>query len=125
MPVPRLKSLLAATAVLFGCLLSPLALAHAHLQSQTPAADATVPSPTDLRLRFSEGIEVSFSEVTLTGTDGHVLAAQPLASAKGDTHTLVVVPATPLPPGAYQVHWKVLSVDTHKSSGDYRFTVGQ
>jgi methionine-rich copper-binding protein CopC len=30
-----------------------------------------------------------------------------------------------LPPGTYQVHWRVLSVDTHKTEGNFSFSVGQ
>jgi methionine-rich copper-binding protein CopC len=31
--------------------------AHAHLKSQTPAADSTVAAPTDLRLTFSKALK--------------------------------------------------------------------
>jgi methionine-rich copper-binding protein CopC len=30
-----------------------------------------------------------------------------------------------LPPGTYRVHWKVLSVDTHTTEGNFTFRVGQ
>lgn len=33
----------------------------------------------------------------------------------------VSVPA--LQPGTYSVHWAVLSIDGHRTTGDYRFTV--
>jgi methionine-rich copper-binding protein CopC len=125
MPASRLKLLFAGTSVLLGCLLSPLALAHAHLKTQTPAADATVAAPTELRLSFSEGVEPSFSQVTVTGADGKSVAVKALNTATGDNKTLIVTPAAPLAAGKYKVQWQVLSVDTHKSNGDYSFTVGQ
>ena len=28
-------------------------------------------------------------------------------------------------PGAYHVHWQALSVDTHKTEGNFTFTVGK
>lgn len=124
MPAFRLNTLLAPAALLLGSLLSPLAFAHAHLKSQAPAADATVAAPAELRLVFSEGIEPSFSSITLTTADGHAVKLGDLQTATGDNKTLVVAPAAPLGAGTYQVKWQVLSVDTHKSSGDYRFTVG-
>ena len=35
------------------------------------------------------------------------------------------VSVKPLPPGTYRVHWKVLSVDTHTTEGNFTFRVGQ
>jgi methionine-rich copper-binding protein CopC len=125
MPASRLKLLFASTSLLLGCLLSPLAFAHAHLKTQTPAANATVAAPAELRLSFSEGIEPSFSQVTVTGADGKSIAVNALNTAAGDNKTLIVTPAAPLAAGQYKVQWQVLSVDTHKSDGDYSFTVGQ
>lgn len=124
MPTSRLKLLLPSAALVLGCLLSPFAAAHAHLKSQSPAADATVATPTQLRLGFSEGIEPSFSQVTLTSADGKHAAVQALSTAPGDNKTLLVTPVAPLAAGTYKVEWQVLSVDTHKSSGNYSFTVG-
>jgi len=31
----------------------------------------------------------------------------------------------PLPNGTYRVFWRVLSVDTHATEGDYTFEVGK
>jgi len=31
----------------------------------------------------------------------------------------------PLPPGVYKVSWRVLSVDTHTTEGDFSFRVGE
>lgn len=105
-------------------LVSPLVFAHAHLKALVPAADATVAAAPQLTLSFSEGIEASFSSVQVTTADGKVIELKPLATAEGDKKTLVVTPASALAAGAYKVQWQVLSVDTHKSAGDYRFTVG-
>jgi copper resistance protein C len=30
----------------------------------------------------------------------------------------------PLAPGVYQVQWHVISVDTHRTQGNFSFTVG-
>ncbi|MBC8784296.1 copper resistance protein CopC [Pseudomonas sp. TH04] len=43
------------------------AFAHAHLESETPAPDRTVSAPQQLRQVFSEGVEATFTPVTLTG----------------------------------------------------------
>ncbi|CAI3788407.1 Protein YobA [Pseudomonas sp. MM227] len=104
-------------------LVSPLAMAHAHLTHPVPAADTTVVAPAQLSLGFSEAIELGFSQVSVTAADGDAVALQPLASAAGDAKTLVIKPAAPLAAGQYTVHWQVVSVDTHKSAGEYSFTV--
>jgi methionine-rich copper-binding protein CopC len=31
----------------------------------------------------------------------------------------------PLAPGTYQVEWRVISIDTHASKGDYTFRVAK
>jgi methionine-rich copper-binding protein CopC len=35
------------------------------------------------------------------------------------------VPVKALAPGTYKVHWRVLSVDTHTTEGNFSFRVGQ
>lgn len=113
------------TAALLGALFTASSVfAHAHLKSQTPAADSTVSSAPQLRLVFSEGVESTFSKVTLT-KDGSEVPVKSLATEGTDKKTLVVTPAAPLAPGAYTVEWHAVSVDTHKSEGAYSFKVGQ
>ncbi|MGE8149856.1 copper homeostasis periplasmic binding protein CopC [Pseudomonas vancouverensis] len=119
-----LKKTLTAAA-LFGSLLAASSVfAHAHLKSETPAADSTVSAPADLRLVFSEGVEASFTKVTVT-KDGAPVAVKALTTEGSDKKTLVVTPAEPLTAGAYKVEWHAVSVDTHKSEGAYAFKVGQ
>jgi hypothetical protein len=117
------KNLLPTTALLASLFAATSVLAHAHLKSQTPAADSTVTAPADLRLTFSEGVEASFTKVTLT-RDGAPIALKPLTT-QGDKKTLIVTPAAPLTAGEYKVEWHAVSVDTHKSEGAYQFKVGQ
>lgn len=118
-----MKKLFAAGALLASLIVTSQAFAHAHLKSQTPAADSTVAAPADLRLEFSEGVEASFSTVTLT-KDGAKVDLKPLTTDTSKK-TLIATPLAPLNPGEYKVQWKVTSVDTHKSEGAYQFKVGQ
>ncbi|RON43827.1 copper homeostasis periplasmic binding protein CopC [Pseudomonas frederiksbergensis] len=109
------------TAALLGSLLAASSVfAHAHLKSQTPAADSTVAAPTELRLVFSEGVEATFTKVTINGVE-----VKKLATEGNDKKTLIVTPAAPLTAGEYKVEWHAVSVDTHKSEGAYSFKVGQ
>ena len=117
------KNVLTTTALLASLFAASSVFAHAHLKSQTPAADSTVAAPADLRLTFSEGVEASFTKVSLTH-DGAPVAIKPLTT-EGDKKTLIVTPAAPLAAGQYKVEWHAVSVDTHKSEGAYQFKVGQ
>ncbi|MFP3678363.1 copper homeostasis periplasmic binding protein CopC [Pseudomonas sp. SIMBA_041] len=119
-----LKKALVTTALLGSLLAASSVWAHAHLKGQTPAADSTVSEPAELRLEFSEGVEATFTKVTLT-KDGAAVPVKSLATEGSDKKTLVVTPAAPLTAGTYKVEWHAVSVDTHKSEGAYSFNVGQ
>jgi len=113
------------TAALLGSLLAVSSVwAHAHLKDQTPAANSTVNAPSELRLVFSEGVEATFTKVTIS-KDGADVPVKSLANEGSDKKTLIVFPTAPLAPGAYKVEWYAVSVDTHKSEGAYSFKVGQ
>lgn len=124
MPLPRPSASMSIAALLLGSALSPLAMAHAHLEAQAPAANSTTSTPSELRLSFSEAVEASFSQVTITDAAGAPVATAPPATTPSDAKVLVVRPAALLSAGRYQVQWRVVSVDTHKSDGTYSFTVG-
>jgi methionine-rich copper-binding protein CopC len=100
------------------------ALAHAHLTTAVPAADTTVnAAPRELRLQFSEGIEPAFSSVQITGPNGNNVTVSDVATDPKDRKVLVVTFPVPLSPGRYTVDWQVISVDSHRSRGNYTFVV--
>ncbi|TDV72842.1 copper homeostasis periplasmic binding protein CopC [Pseudomonas sp. LP_7_YM] len=111
------------------CLSSSTAFAHAHLETQLPAADSEVTPPKELRLNFSEGVEEQFTKVAISldgpGASTEIIQTQSVATDPADKKVLIVVPAVPLAPGSYKVEWHAVSVDTHKSEGVYRFKVTQ
>jgi methionine-rich copper-binding protein CopC len=96
--------------------------AHAHLLSADPPAGGSVAgSPSSIHLQFSEGVEERYSHVSVTGPGGDVPVSTP-ANA-GDKSSLEVRLRQKLKPGSYRVHWSVVSVDTHKTQGDFSFEV--
>ncbi len=96
------------------------ALAHAHLDHASPAVGSTGPAPKALTLWFTEALEPAFSTVEVRNAQGaSVEAGKPAA-----TGTELRVPLKALPPGTYKVIWRVLSVDTHRTQGDFTFSVG-
>lgn len=112
------------SALLAGFLANAAAFAHAHLQQQTPAAGSEVStSPQTLTLNFSEGIETRFSGVTLSGPQQKTVKTGELTRSDSNQAQLIVPVAEPLAAGDYTVDWHVVSVDGHKTKGQYHFTV--
>jgi methionine-rich copper-binding protein CopC len=98
--------------------------AHAFLDRAVPPVGGAVPaSPKEIRLIFSEGVEPRFSGIEIATSDGRPIATGPAATAPGDDKQLVLV-VPPLTPGRYRVSWHVVSVDTHRTEGQYTFKVG-
>lgn len=120
-----LKSLLVAALFAGLPLATSPALAHAELAMAVPAAEATVapPLPTELRLSFTEELELAFTKVTVTGADGAAVAVGPLALDPADARLLIVPLAAPLPAGTVTVEWTAVAADGHKSKGSYTLTV--
>lgn len=109
---------------LAGCLTSAGAFAHAHLQQPLPAAGSEVEaSPQALTLNFSEGIETQFSGVTLTGPQHKTITLGKPVRSDSNKAQLTVPVEQALTPGEYTVDWHVVSVDGHKTKGQYTFTV--
>jgi methionine-rich copper-binding protein CopC len=100
------------------------ASAHALLQHAEPRVGARVAaSPSQIRLWFSEGVEARFSAIAIEGADGKPIAEGAAVSDPKDREQLVLPLTRPLPAGAYRVRWHVVSVDSHKTQGDFTFTV--
>ena len=107
--------------LLVAAMLVPAAFAHTAPVTMTPPADSTVSSPPNVTINFSGALEPKFSSITVTNAAGHVVNKEP--SAVGADTKVMTVPLPPLPPGVYTVHWVGVSTDTHRSQGDYKFTV--
>jgi copper resistance protein C len=100
----------------------PAVFAHTSPVTMTPAADSTVTAPESVTIHFSGALEPKFSLITVTNASGHVVNKE--ASVVGGADGKVMTVALPkLPPGVYTVHWVGVSTDTHRSQGDYKFTV--
>ena len=112
-------------ATLFTALtVSSSAFAHAHLKHQYPAADAAVTAaPQAITLNFSEGVEANFSGLTLTGPQQTVVKTGTAKRNEKDDKQLIVPVEEAMKPGDYQVDWHVVSVDGHKTKGNYHFSV--
>jgi methionine-rich copper-binding protein CopC len=111
-----------AIALLLAGLSSP-AFAHALLQKAVPGVGSTVhTAPASVTLRFSEGVEPTFSTIAVSDAGGaHYEAAAPQNAP--DNQKVLSVALKPLAAGTYTVEWHATSVDTHKTEGKFTFTV--
>lgn len=99
------------------------ALAHAFLERANPPVGSEIAaSPPEISILFTEGVEPLFSKIEVAGADGAAIATGKPHLAP-DTNRRLIIELPKLPPGTYTVIWHVTSVDTHKTEGNYKFTV--
>jgi methionine-rich copper-binding protein CopC len=107
--------------LLLAALGTTAARAHAFFDHASPLVGSTVAAaPREVALTFTQGLEAAFSSVQVTDPKG-VRVDQGKAQISGNTMRVGLKPSGP---GRYQVHWHALSVDTHKTEGNFSFTVG-
>ena len=95
------------------------AWAHAYPAVSIPNDGATIKeSPREVRIQFTEGVELAFSQITVKSAKAEVVSQGKLRQLAGDT---VAIDLKPLQPGNYSVEWQVLSVDTHITDGVLHF----
>lgn len=98
------------------------AFAHARLVAADPAAGSmAMPAPKELKLTFSEGLEIAFSGVKLLGPDKKAVATGAARLDPKNDKVMIVPLKTDLPDGTYTVDWRALSEDGHKTHGSYSF----
>jgi methionine-rich copper-binding protein CopC len=109
-------------AVLIGAM-PTLAEAHALLDHASPRVGNTVtPAPSEVVLWFTQKLEPAFSSIEVRNEQGASVTTDK-ATVIGD-RTQMRVPLKAVPKGTYKVFWRVLSVDTHRTQGDFSFHVG-
>jgi hypothetical protein len=119
------RHLAALVAFAAAALVSAAALAHAFLDHAVPAVGAAVAqSPSEVTIWFTQPLEVAFSGVAVTDAAGQRVDTGQVALDPKDPQELHV-PLRALQPGDYKVSWHVVSVDTHRTIGDFSFTVGR
>ena len=101
------------------------AFAHAHLKTADPTQNVVVTqAPAQVTLKFSEDLELSLSKLEVKdGTSGDVVSTEKLSDG-GQGKSTMQVTLKPLKKvrSKYQVNWKAVSTDTHRTQGTYEFT---
>jgi methionine-rich copper-binding protein CopC len=117
-----MRAMLIIISLLFGV---TAASAHAFLDHAVPSVGSMVAhAPARLSLWFTEALEPAFSSITVRNAAGQSVD-KGKAHVDRNNRMKMEVALKPLPPGTYQVHWHVLSVDTHTTQGNFSFTVGR
>ncbi|MBV8911798.1 MAG: copper resistance protein CopC [Acetobacteraceae bacterium] len=117
------NALLAAFAAIGLLAFDRQAEAHAHLTRAEPPVGGTVGSaPSQVEITFSEAVEPRFSTISVMDASGKQVDRHDIHLDGGDSRRLAVS-LGPVGPGQYKVIWHATSVDTHKTEGDFTFTV--
>ena len=116
----RCSSLIGVTALSL-VLATGAAQAHAFLDHAEPRVGNKVASPPhEVTLWFTQKLEPAFSSVTVTNAAGQRVDSGK-ARVSGNEMSISLRPGGT---GTYHVSWKVLSVDTHTTNGNFTFQVG-
>jgi methionine-rich copper-binding protein CopC len=115
---------LASAALLLG--VAHGAAAHAFLDHARPAVGAALAAaPDSVQLWFTQPLEPAFSTVQVVGPSGERVDQGPPAISGDDAARMSVALRPGLAPGRYRVIWRVLSVDSHVTNGDFSFSIGR
>jgi len=97
--------------------------AHAFLKDADPEVGSTIQtSPGEARIRFTENIEPAVSSIQVFDASGKEMDKRDLHLDRSD-HALLHVSLPPLGAGTYKVVWRVVSVDTHVTNGNFTFRI--
>jgi len=97
--------------------------AHAFLKDANPGVGSTIQtSPSEVLIRFTENIEPAVSSIQVFDASGKEVDKHDLHLDRSD-HTLLHISLPRLRAGTYKVVWRVVSVDTHVTNGNFTFLV--
>ena len=102
---------------------SNVAYAHADLDHAEPKVGAEIKkSPDEIKIWFSDEIEPTFSTITVQNQSGSQIDNR---DTHVDSHNpkLLIVSVPKLDAGVFTVTWKVTAKDTHRTHGDFKFTI--
>ena len=97
--------------------------AHAFLRDADPGVGSTIQtSPGEVRIRFTENIEPAVSSIQVFDASGKEVDKRDLHLDRSD-HALLHISLPQLGAGTYKVVWRIVSVDTHVTNGNFTFRV--
>jgi len=97
--------------------------AHAFLDHAAPAVGSQIHnSPVEARIWFTEKVEPALSRIQVFDAANSEVDKRNVR-IDGSNSALLEVGLPALKPGKYKVVWRVVSVDTHVTTGDFTFNV--
>jgi copper transport protein len=121
--VPAVAGTVTVVAVLLVC--AGPAAAHAELASSEPPQDAVLEvAPTQVVLRFTEGVDTVPDGIRVISADGTELVVGP-AGHLGSDNAAVGAELPAAANGVYVVSWRVVSTDGHPIAGAFSYQVGE
>ena len=99
--------------------------AHARVKRANPAVGGVIIAaavPTELQVWFTEKLEPALSAIQVLDASGTRMDRGDVR-IDPDDQTQLRVTLLPLLPGRYHVIWRVVSTDTHLTSGAFPFRV--
>jgi methionine-rich copper-binding protein CopC len=96
---------------------------HFALSRSVPAADASVSSPAELQLWFTQVPKPGSLSVRLSNARGDLVETPAPAAAENDAKEIHVALERRLAAGGYRVAWRGIGDDGHVVQGEFGFTV--
>lgn len=122
----RGKSIFLAAALVFALGVASAVAAdgfHFALSRSAPEADATVSSPEEVRLWFTQAPQDSSVGIRLIDAGGQVVETTEPATDADSPTVYFVKPSVALSDGAYTVSWRGIGEDGHVVRGEFGFAV--
>src|SRR5215475_8281089 len=96
--------------------------AHAFLVRAEPRVGSKVnKAPAELRIWFSEAVQANTSGIQVFDVSGKQVDKKDTHSDRANEAVLCVSLMPPLTAGNYKVVWRVTSMDTHVTDGNFHF----
>jgi methionine-rich copper-binding protein CopC len=99
------------------------ALPHFELSKSEPGAEATVQSPPEVRLWFTQVPQENTISIRVLDTNGDPLHTGEVTQDASDGQAFSVALHGTLPPASYTVSWRAMGTDGHVVRGDFIFIV--
>lgn len=98
--------------------------AHAFLVRAEPRVGSNVNKhPTEVRVWFSETVQSAASTIQVFNASGKQVDKRDTHSDGGNRAILCISLFPALTPGTYKVVWRVTSMDTHVTHGNFHFQI--
>lgn len=95
-------------------------MAHAMPANSEPGVGAVVATaPQSIQITFDARLEEMSCTITVKNSDGQTINSR--TRLEPANHKILETDLNDLLPGDYHVYWNVVSVDGHRTNGDYVF----